>query len=136
MFLIEAETMSMIKNERIVELIDFEITTFSIIMELMPMGSLSHFIFKTPKMEAAVKHQILLDICKGMAFLHSPVDIEGRPKKELFHQDLKSGNVLLSVQDGEVRGKISDFGLSCMNFKSFNTRSYERLHSKRRKRSA
>ncbi|KAL3894128.1 MAG: hypothetical protein SGCHY_005453, partial [Lobulomycetales sp.] len=113
MFLVEAETMSVIKHPRIVDLIDFEINSFSIIMELMPLGSLAMYIAKNPKTFSwESRRQIMSDICEGMAFLHSPVDLDGNHKKELFHQDLKTGNVLLSMQNGVLRGKISDFGLS------------------------
>jgi serine/threonine protein kinase len=51
-----------------------------------------------------------------MAFLHSSLP---SAKPVLFHQDLKTANVLLSIQDGALRGKISDFGLSFL--KEFQT---------------
>jgi serine/threonine protein kinase len=54
-------------------------------------------------------------ICEGMEFLHSNVYADGKTKKVLFHQDLKSGNILLCMEGNPstLRGKISDFGLSC-----------------------
>jgi serine/threonine protein kinase len=55
----------------------------------------------------------MLDISEGMAYLHSPLDKEGDDKPVLFHQDMKSANVLLEMVSGRLRGKISDFGLSC-----------------------
>ncbi len=55
----------------------------------------------------------MIDICEGMAYLHSPVNPDGTEKARLFHQDLKSGNVLLEMVDGRRRGKIADFGVSC-----------------------
>jgi serine/threonine protein kinase len=57
---------------------------------------------------------MMLDICEGMAFLHSNVHAEKSAKQVLFHQDLKSANVLLTAEGGIIRGKIGDFGLSCM----------------------
>jgi serine/threonine protein kinase len=47
--------------------------------------------------------------------LHSNVYPDGRAKQVLFHQDLKSGNVLMCWEGtpASLRGKISDFGLSC-----------------------
>jgi serine/threonine protein kinase len=61
---------------------------------------------------------MMLDICEGMAYLHSSTNADGSEKKELFHQDLKSANVLLTEVDETIRAKIGDFGLSCMLFKS------------------
>jgi serine/threonine protein kinase len=61
------------------------------------------------------RHQIMVDICKGMDFLHSDRFEDGSRKQVLFHQDLKSGNVLLCMKGSPatLRGKICDFGLSC-----------------------
>jgi serine/threonine protein kinase len=58
----------------------------------------------------------MLDICEGMAYLHSSTYADGSEKKVLFHQDLKSANVLLAEEDGILRAKIGDFGLSRMPF--------------------
>jgi serine/threonine protein kinase len=59
---------------------------------------------------------MMADICEGMAYLHADLDRQGEAKKVVFHQDLKSGNVLLSLEKGRIRCKIADFGLSCMIF--------------------
>ena len=48
--------------------------------------------------------RILGDVAEGMAFLHD--------KHDSVHRDLKSGNVLLDREDGLLRGKIGDFGMS------------------------
>jgi len=47
---------------------------------------------------------ILGDVAEGMTFLHDTHDS--------IHRDLKSGNVLLSKENGILRGKIGDFGMS------------------------
>jgi serine/threonine protein kinase len=59
--------------------------------------------------------QMMLVICKGMEFLHSNVYPDGSAKQVLFHQDLKSANVLICMEGTPptLRGKLSDFGLSC-----------------------
>jgi serine/threonine protein kinase len=65
---------------------------------------------------------MMLDICNGMEFLHSNV----YPMKQvLFHQDLKSGNILLCMEGSPpiLRGKISDFGLSCKFLVIFTLKS-------------
>lgn len=46
MFIAEAETMEMMKHERIVEFIDFDLDQMALIMELMPSGSLLSHIAK------------------------------------------------------------------------------------------
>ena len=47
---------------------------------------------------------ILGDVAEGMTFLHDTHDS--------IHRDLKSGNVLLGKENGILRGKIGDFGMS------------------------
>ena len=48
--------------------------------------------------------RILGDVAEGMAFLHD--------KHNSVHRDLKSANVLLDRENGLLRGKIGDFGMS------------------------
>jgi serine/threonine protein kinase len=117
-FLEEATTMELMRHERIVEFIFLELDTFSLVMEFMPEGTLFSFIQKhrKPPCPWNVRHQLLSDVCEGMEFLHSSFhggeDIE---KKEVFHQDLKTQNILLKLGlDRKLRAKISDFGLSRM----------------------
>jgi serine/threonine protein kinase len=108
----EAEVMIEMKHERIVELFDIDIASISLIMEFMEMGSLQSVISKNKKMHWLDRYQIMLDIAEGMAFLHANTNADGTPKKRVFHQDLKSGNILLTMTNGKVRGKIGDFGLA------------------------
>lgn len=54
-----------------------------------------------------------LDVANGMRFLHSKRLLNGQLKDEIFHQDLKTPNVLLLRQAGSrLTAKVSDFGLS------------------------
>jgi hypothetical protein len=111
--LTEAKIMRDMKDDRVVQFIGFDFRKVSIIMELMPLGALSSFIAKSKHtMKWSTRYQMMLDICEGMAYLHSPTNADGSEKKELFHQDLKSANVLLIEVDGIIRAKIGDFGLS------------------------
>jgi serine/threonine protein kinase len=65
------------------------------------------------KFKWADRLQIMLDICEGMAYLHAAFNDDGSTKPRVFHQDLKSGNVLLALMgEGRLRGKIADFGLA------------------------
>jgi hypothetical protein len=113
--LTEAKIMREMVNERVVQFIAFDFRAVSIVMELMPCGALSSFIEENNNnMLWSTRYQMMIDICEGMAFLHSSVYADGSEKDELFHQDLKSANVLLIEVEGIIRAKIGDFGLSCM----------------------
>jgi serine/threonine protein kinase len=113
-FVAEAKIMLVMKHERVVEFINLDLDTLSIIMEMMPLGSLYAYIGKEQeKMSWKDRHQMMIDLCDGMEFLHAGTYADGSPKMELFHQDIKSSNVLLSYEDGKLRSKITDFGLSC-----------------------
>jgi serine/threonine protein kinase len=109
--------MELMVHERIVRFIMFEIESLGIVLEYLPLGSLDNYIKKKSKvvMDWADRYQMMIDICEGMEFLHSNVYADGSTKNALFHQDLKSGNVLLCMEGSPpaLRGKISDFGLSC-----------------------
>jgi serine/threonine protein kinase len=112
----ESMIMKLMVHERIVRFIMFEIESLGIVLEYLPLGSLFDYIKNCHKvMRWSDRHQIMLDICEGMEFLHSNVYPDGSAKKVLFHQDLKSGNVLMCMEGTPpiLRGKISDFGLSC-----------------------
>ena len=82
-------------------------------MELMPVGSLfKHLERNMESMPWSDRYQMMADICEGMEFLHSGTFADGSPKMELFHQDLKSSNILLAMERGKLRAKITDFGIS------------------------
>jgi serine/threonine protein kinase len=97
-----------------VRFIDLDLTNFALILEFMPGGSLlSHIKTQNSKFLWTDRLQIMLDICEGMAYLHTALNEDGSAKPRVYHQDLKSGNVLLaSVKEGKLRGKIGDFGLA------------------------
>lgn len=100
-------------HERVVQFIDLDIENISLIMELMPLGSLRKYIdVNRYQMPWPVRYQMLIDICDGMEFLHASQYASGETKVEVFHQDLKTANVLLCTTDGILRGKISDFNLA------------------------
>jgi serine/threonine protein kinase len=121
-FLEEATTMQIMRHDRIVEFIFLELETFSLVLEFMPEGTLFSYIQKhrNPPCAWPVRHQLLADVCEGMEFLHSSLypKREGErqeKKKEVFHQDLKTQNILLKRgPDKSLRAKITDFGLSSM----------------------
>jgi serine/threonine protein kinase len=112
----EASIMGQMAHKRIVRFIMFEVESLGIVLEYLPLGSLYDYISKRDGFVLWTdRYQMMLDICEGMEFLHSNVYPDGSMKKVLLHQDLKSGNVLMCMEGTPLtlRGKISDFGLSC-----------------------
>jgi hypothetical protein len=111
----EAEIMEHMKHERIVLFIGFRITPLSLVMEYLPLGTLKELIAEGTDIRSwELRYQMMLDICEGMEFLHATINpVDGKEKMRCFHQDLKTGNVLLEMLDGSLRAKITDFGLSC-----------------------
>jgi brassinosteroid insensitive 1-associated receptor kinase 1 len=113
----EAAIMELMVHDRIVKFVIFEIESLGLVIEYLPLGSLYDHIEKSNgEMSWSDRYQIMLDICEGMEFLHSEEYADGSQKLVLFHQDLKSGNILLKMEGSPpvLRGKITDFGLSCM----------------------
>ena len=90
----------------------------------MEEGALDTKIDSDSKFPWSDRLRILGDVAEGMAFLHD--------KHDSVHRDLKSGNVLLDRENGLLRGKIADFGMS--KFMSQN-RNDERLASSPEKNS-
>jgi serine/threonine protein kinase len=103
--------MQLLKHERIVEFIDFEMDFFVMISEMMPLGSL-YMRIKNRRLNWPDRYQVMLDICEGMAHLHSKKNADGTSKKEFLHHDLTSKCIRLCVQDGKLRAKVAEFGLS------------------------
>lgn len=109
----EASIMTQMKHPRVVEFIHLELESLSIVLEFMELGSLEAYIKENENtMSWPTRYQVMIDICEGMDFLHSNSFSDGTQKPVLFHQDLKSGNVLLCQEDFGIRAKIADFGMS------------------------
>ena len=108
--------MSQISHPRIVEFMGFIIESFSIVMEFMEEGTLADFLKQNrdTSLSWAVKYWFAADIAEGMAYLHSKNTTTNNHKIEVFHQDLKPANVLLTRENGVLRGKISDLGLAAI----------------------
>ncbi|HXW60352.1 MAG TPA: protein kinase, partial [Myxococcota bacterium] len=100
----EAQIMFQLGNEsdHIVRLkkICLESPNYSLVMELMPKGSLYDLLQNRQELPWPIRYRIALDIAHGLETLHG---------YNILHRDLKSLNVLL---DDRLRAKLSDFGLS------------------------
>ena len=74
---------------------------YGLVMELMPKGSLFHLLQnKGQDLPWSIRWNIATDMAHGLTLIHD---------EKMLHRDLKSLNVLL---DGNLRAKISDFGLA------------------------
>ncbi len=111
-----------IRHPRIVEFKGFIFELMAIVMDFLPGGTLYDYIKETPKMPWSERYWCAIDVAEGMKFLHSKSLASGKGKVEVFHQDLKTANVLLQ-RDGKglLRAKISDFGLSGEWMEIFST---------------
>ncbi|MBS0351688.1 MAG: protein kinase, partial [Proteobacteria bacterium] len=98
----EAEIMFQlgISSEHIVKLIKICLETpYSLVMELMPQGSLYDVLRNGQDLPWPTRYQIAADSAQGLSDLH---------ECKILHRDLKSLNILL--RNG--RAKLADFGLA------------------------
>ena len=107
-FLAEVKTMGNIHHVNLVRLIGFcvEKSHRLLVYEYMCNGSLDKWIFHKNKDLTLCwqsRKKIILDIAKGLAYLHEDC------MQKIFHLDIKPQNILL---DEQLRAKVSDFGLS------------------------
>ncbi len=80
-------------------------STYALVMEYVPNGTLFALLQtqSKDKLPWDLFYQLAIDIANGIALLHS---------KDILHRDLRSHNILLTIFDGRLRAKLSDFGLS------------------------
>lgn len=72
--------------------------TFCLVLSL-EMGNLDVLLRKS--IYPAFKHKLSLDITLALCYLR---------ERRIIHRDLKTDNILYSIDDGNINGKISDFG--------------------------
>jgi serine/threonine protein kinase len=81
---------------------------YALVMEYLPHGTLFDLLQTQGEQGEAklpwdLRYQLALDIADGVALVH---------RQKILHRDLRSPNILLTIADGHLRGKLSDFGLS------------------------
>lgn len=82
-----------------------------LIMEYSEIGDLYKFINENKKIisKYAIKNEIVSGIVNGIRYLHN---------NSITHNDLKSDNIIIFVENGKYIPKIIDFGLSSYSVKS------------------
>ena len=97
----ECLRMPRLKHRNIVEVLGVYVNPASrqptLVMELLHI-SLSRYLETHPATPPHVKYSLLLDVCRGLAYLHD---------RSIIHRDLTANNVLLTV---DTTAKIADFG--------------------------
>ncbi|KAI4319729.1 hypothetical protein MLD38_033295 [Melastoma candidum] len=107
-FLNEVRTIGSVHHINLVVLLGFcaERSHRLLVYEYMSNGSLDGWIFSEssrPALDWPHKMDVIMDVAKGLHYLHEDCN------KKIVHLDIKPQNILL---DNNIRGKISDFGLS------------------------
>ena len=95
-----------IPHENIIKVCDVQTFKDSmwIVMEYCDLGDLNNFSETYhSKLDSAKKVKIMVQISKGIAFLHH---------LNIVHRDIKPGNILLKSSDSHIIVKLGDFGLS------------------------
>lgn len=71
------------------------------VMELANYGDLKTF--TKGSFDYGILNKLLVEVLQGLSYLHS---------KGIIHRDLKAQNILLIEEEGLIKAKISDFGIS------------------------
>ena len=98
----EFDAMTKLHHPNIIQLLGYTQSPFMIVMEYMKNGSLDDYLKKTIFISLGQKIRFIMDICKGLAYLHA------RKPSYVIHRDIKTNNFLLG---DNLQVKISDFGI-------------------------
>ncbi|XP_059280263.1 probable receptor-like protein kinase At1g11050 [Lycium ferocissimum] len=111
-FINEAEIISKIRHRNLIPLRGFCVTSDNLngkgrylVYDFMPNGSLDDHLFNvaTKRLSWPQRKNIILDVAKGLAYLHYGI------KPSIYHRDIKATNILL---DTEMKARVADFGLA------------------------
>lgn len=110
-FMNEAQIISRIRHKNLLPLRGFCVTSDRfkgkrryLVYDFMSNGSLNDHIFSKEKhLSWPQRKNIILDIAKGLAYLHYGI------KPAIYHRDIKLTNILL---DSEMKARVADFGLA------------------------
>ncbi|GFP89847.1 probable receptor-like protein kinase at1g11050 [Phtheirospermum japonicum] len=112
----EAEIISKIRHRNLLPLRGFCVTSERfkgnrryLVYDYMSNGNLDDHIFvgdginNRPHLSWPQRKNVILDIAKGLAYLHYGV------KPAIYHRDIKATNILL---DSDMKARVADFGLA------------------------
>ncbi|KAH0716188.1 hypothetical protein KY284_009093 [Solanum tuberosum] len=111
-FINEAEIISKIRHRNLLPLRGFCVTSDDLngkgrylVYDFMPNGSLDDHLFNvgTKRLSWPQRKNIILDVAKGLAYLHYGI------KPSIYHRDIKATNILL---DMDMKARVADFGLA------------------------
>lgn len=110
MFLREVEVAKQLRHPHVVSPFHHGAVgvAFYCVMEFCNQGSLDALLQRAGRLSLKVAAPLMIHCLAGLAYAH---------KKQFVHRDLKPQNILLHKHEGQVRAKLTDFGLA----KSFET---------------
>ncbi len=76
---------------------------YCMVMKYKPSGSLYKLLQSKQDIPWSSRKQMAVDIASALLYLH---------KKNIVHRDLKSLNILVGKEEGQLRASLTDFGLS------------------------
>ncbi|KAK2967489.1 hypothetical protein RJ640_010130 [Escallonia rubra] len=109
----EVHTLSPLKQENLVQVFGAYSgkKLHSLIYEYMEYSSIAEALFETRsslKLDWKTRCEICLGIAKGFKYLHEESGLK------IVHRDIKAQNILLGGTDGNLKAKISHFGLAML----------------------
>ncbi len=111
----EARATSKLNHPNIVGILDFGATKSGIpymVMEFVPGVSLQQLLERTGTLDSETAVKIVSKICEGLQHAHA---------HQVYHRDLKPGNILVSETEGALEVKIIDFGVAKVKESSGST---------------
>ncbi|KAL3850192.1 hypothetical protein ACJIZ3_012074 [Penstemon smallii] len=124
-WLAEVNYLGLLHHENLVKLIGYcsDSENKLLVYEFMPKGSLENHLFRkgVQLMPWVIRMRIMVDVARGLSFLHS-LDTN------VIYRDLKASNILL---DSEFHAKLSDFGLAREGPRGDSTHVSTRILGKR-----